>query len=105
MKETILNYILEGSFVLFSAGLTFIYKSLKNNTKITKSLMEAQKYYMQERLEEKIQEAMERGFERIDCKRRTEKIYKSYKLLGGNGAMTKLYDDYMDLPINKRNGN
>lgn len=44
-----------------------------------------------------------KGFCPIYAKDALEKAYTAYHNLGGNGAMTRLYEDIIDLPIEEAN--
>lgn len=89
---------------VLTAGLGFSIAFFK--AKFTKAKKEenALKHGMQSLLRSDIiklhDKFMEKGYAPIYAKEAMEKSYIAYHNLGGNGVMTNLYDEMMELPNN-----
>ena len=78
--------------------------TIKNDLVLLKTALQSQ---MRERLRQKYYENMRVGFVTIDDREDFEAMYQQYHSLGGNGYLTRCYEEYMNLPIedNKKDFN
>lgn len=85
------------SFFL-GGGLTFLASKYRGGLKREKSLEEGVKCLLRSKLIDDHDKYVERGFCPIYVKESARRSYEAYHSLGGNGVITKLFQDLMSLP-------
>lgn len=107
MMEFIIEYWLEFGLGLVSLALTASVKNLQKQNKIRKVEQEAIKNGIQALLRDGIinqyNKYMEKKYIPIYALENVEAMYKEYHALGGNGTITHLYEELLDLPSRKPN--
>lgn len=103
MWEFIAKYWLEVAFGLIVTALSAAYgvlaKRIKANKETDKAIADGMKYLLMYRLRAEGEKKMEAGKCSIEDKREFEAVYKSYHALGGNGTITSLKDQVLQLPV------
>ena len=103
MKDFIIKYWLEVLFGIVVMLLTAAVKRLFKKLKEEKEDYESIKYGMLSLLRAELirsgEKYLEQGWISIYARDAFEKAYSAYHGLGGNGTITKLYEDVMELPI------
>jgi len=94
--DFIINYWLEFLFVLISGALTAFVKVLY---KRVKALMVGTQALLRAELIRSGEKYLEQGWIPIYAKDAFDKTYISYHNLGGNGTMTEMHEQVMNLPI------
>lgn len=85
------------SFFL-GGGLAFFAARCKGGFKREKALQEGVKSLLRSQLIDYHDKYIERGYCPIYVKETARKSYEAYHELGGNGVITRLYEDLMTLP-------
>lgn len=85
------------SFFL-GGGLTFFITKCKGGLKREKALEEGVKCLLRSKLIDYHDKYIERGYCPIYVKESARRSYDAYHNLGGNGVITKLFQDLMALP-------
>ena len=105
MAEFIARYWLEVLFGFITLALTASVRYLRNQDKIRKTEQDAIKLGIQALLRDRIIEQynkwMEHGYIPIYALENVTAMYKEYHALGGNGTITKLYEELLELPHRK----
>lgn len=105
MVEFIMEYWLEVVFGFITLALTAAFKYLYSQNKIRSVEQEAVKMGIQALLRDRIIEQynkwMEHGYIPIYALENVTAMYKEYHALGGNGTITKLYEELLELPHRK----
>ena len=70
--------------------------NIQNDLTLLKTALRSQ---MRERLRQKYYESVRIGFVSIEDREDFESMYQQYHALGGNGYLTRCYEQYMNLPI------
>lgn len=68
------------------------------NNQDTKAIKEGIQVLLKEKLQEKYDNALSKGYATIHEKDNFEVMYKRYHVLGENGVMDNVRDDYMNFP-------
>lgn len=79
-------------------ALTYLIAKWKKNSKRTQALEEGVKSLLRNNLIDSHDRYTSRGYCPIYAKESVRHCYDSYHALGGNGVVTKLYEDIMELP-------
>ncbi len=83
---------------VLGGGLTYFLTRLKNGFKREKALTEGVLSLLRNQLIEYHDKYTGRGYCPIYVKESARRSYEAYHGLGGNGVITKLYEDLMSLP-------
>jgi hypothetical protein len=102
MAEFIVKYWIEFLFGLIAAGLTATVRYLLSQNKRRTTEQEAIKLGIQALLRDRIIEQynkwMEKEYIPIYALENVTAMYKQYHALGGNGTITHLYEELLELP-------
>ena len=102
MWEWILKYWLEVVFGALITGLGIAYKVLAGKVKKARDENAAIRGGLRSLLRRQIiadcEDALSEGYCPTTTKDTIQDMYRSYHALGGNGTVTKLVDQLMDLP-------
>lgn len=99
MTATVIAAIVSCCVSFFLGGaLTFVSAKLKGAMKREKALQDGVQSLLRNQLIEYHDKYTERGFCPIYAKESARRCYEAYHELGGNGVITKLYNDIMALP-------
>jgi hypothetical protein len=105
MTEFVARYWLETLFVFITTGLTASVNYLRKQDKNRKTEQDAIKLGIQALLRDRIIEQynkwMEKGYIPIYALENVTAMYKEYHALGGNGTITQLYEELLELPHRK----
>lgn len=109
MIADILRFIgshwVEWLFVVLSAGMTFLYKSLKKNVIKTKEEYDNISLGMQALLRnaivDKYNKYKDKGYCPIYAREVIEKMHKPYRNLGGNGVVEELVHELNEMPTER----
>jgi hypothetical protein len=103
--EFIARYWLEALFGFVTLGLTLSVRYLRKQDKLRKAEQEAIKKGIQALLRNEIIEQynkyMDKEYIPIYAVENVTAMYKEYHALGGNGTITKLYEELLELPHRK----
>lgn len=103
MWEFICKYWLEFLFGIIATALTAAYGSLSRRVKKAKEMDQAiadgMKYLLMFKLREEGEKHLQAGHCSVDEKREFERVYTAYHTLGGNGTITSLKDQVLNLPV------
>lgn len=109
MPEWVVKYWVQWVFGLFIAGLGAYCKHLSGVIKKEREEQKALRNGMRSLLRRQIvfdcENAIEKGVCRADKKETIVDMYESYHALGGNGVVTKLKDQMLDLPTREVHSN
>ena len=97
--EIIINYWLEFILTIISGACIAV---MKSQHKKVKALMVGTQALLRAELIRSGEKYIERGFVPIYAKDAFDKAYISYHNLGGNGTMTELHEQVMNLPTQKK---
>ena len=102
MYEWIVKYWIEWAFGLLIAALTaycrHLSKALKKEKDEHKALRDGMRSLLKRNIIADCEDALSEGYCPTTTKDTIQDMYKSYHALGGNGTVTKLVDQLMDLP-------
>ncbi len=99
MNEVLLSSVISCAVASVVGGaVTYAVTRLKNGVKREKALGEGVRSLLRSQLIEYHDKYMERGYCPIYVKESVRRSYEAYHDLGGNGVITKLYEDVMALP-------
>ncbi len=102
MHEFIVKYWVEALFGLVLAFLGWLYRKLAKRVKETRVKQTAIEEGMQALLRDRIIQAYnhytDKGFCPIYGMENVESLYNAYHTLGGNGAITNIYNKLKQLP-------
>ena len=102
MWEWILKYWLEVVFGALIAGLGILYKHLakkvQQNRDENAAIRDGLRSLLRRQIIADCEDAMSEGYCPTTTKDTIQDMYKSYHALGGNGTVTKLVDQLMNLP-------
>ncbi len=102
MKTAIISAIISCVVSFFVGGaLTALFSKWKKVLKREKALEDGMKSLQRIQLIEYHDKYTERGYCPIYAKEAATRCYESYHELGGNGVITKLYNDLLALPETK----
>jgi len=105
LPEWIAKYWLEWVFGLLIAILTFVVRTLSTRIRKQQEENQALRDGMRSLLKRNIlcdcETAFENGFCDIDRKATIDDMYNAYHALGGNGAISRLHAQLMNLPTFK----
>ncbi len=105
MPEWISKYWVEWAFGLVIAGLTFVVRKLniriRKEQEENKALRDGMKSLLMRQIQMDCEQAVSDGYCALDKKKTIDTMYNAYHALGGNGAITKLRNDMMELPTQK----
>lgn len=105
MVEFIIKYWLEFGFFLITGALTASVKYFLKQDKIRKTEQEAIKKGIQALLRDGIinqyNKYMDKKYIPIYALENVTAMYKEYHALGGNGTITHLYEELLELPTRK----
>lgn len=86
---------------LVSGGFAFLLARLKGGVKRERALEEGVKNLLRIKLIDYYEKYSERGACPIYVKESARKSYEAYHELGGNGVITKIYEEMMALPVSE----
>ena len=102
LYEWIVKYWIEWAFGLLIAALTaycrHLSKALKKEKDEHKALRDGMRSLLKRNIIADCEDALSEGYCPTTTKDTIQDMYKSYHALGGNGTVTKLVDQLMDLP-------
>lgn len=99
MKTAIISAIISCVVSFFIGGaLTAIFAKVRGLAKREKALGEGVQSLLRSQLIEYHDKYMERGYCPVYAKEAARRSYEAYHELGGNGVITKLYEDIIELP-------
>lgn len=105
LYEWIVKYWIEWAFGLLIAALTaycrHISKALKKEKDEHKALRDGMRSLLKRNIIEDCEKAISDGYCSAATKDTIEDMYESYHALGGNGVVTRLKDQMLDLPTVK----
>lgn len=105
MPEWIAKYWLEWVFGLLIAILTFVVRTLsariRKQQEENKALRDGMRSLLRRQIIADCEQAIKEGFCETKTKDTIEDMYESYHALGGNGVITRLKDQVMNLKIAK----
>lgn len=87
-----------GISCLVSGGLAFLLARFQGGIKRERALLEGVKNLLKSKLIDYYEKYTEKGVCPIYVKEAARKSYESYHELGGNGVVTKIYEELMELP-------
>ncbi len=103
MWDFIIKYWVEFLFGIIAAGLMAGYramaKKIRDGKKTESAVAEGMKYLLMFKLREEGERYVHEGKCSTDEKREFEKVYLAYHELGGNGTITSLKDQVLNLPV------
>ncbi len=102
MNEILLSVLSCAASSVIGGGLTYLFTRLKNGIKREKALTEGVLSLLRNQLVEYHDKYTGRGYCPIYVKESARHSYEAYHGLGGNGVITKLYEDLMELPEEAR---
>ena len=101
--DFIVKYWLEVVFGLIVTGLTAAYGMLAKRVKATKitdqAIADGMRCLLMYQLREEGEKHVGAGSCSVDDKREFERAYNAYHTLGGNGTITSLKDQVLNLPL------
>ncbi len=101
MDTIVITAIISCCVSFFLGGiLTFIITKVKGVFKREKALGDGVQVLLRNQLIEYHDKYTDKGYCPIYAKESARKSYEAYHELGGNGVITKLYNDIMQLPEN-----
>ncbi len=83
---------------LISGGLAFLLARMRGGIKRERALQEGVKNLLRGKLIDYYEKYSEKGVCPIYAKESVRRSYEAYHELGGNGVITKLYEELMALP-------
>ena len=102
MVDFITRYWVEFLFGLIAAGLTggfrYLYKRYKEQKEENDAIKEGMRALLRAELIRSGEKYLRKGFCEVYAKDAYDKAYIAYHKLGGNGTMTELHENVMDLP-------
>ena len=99
MTGTIIAAIISCCVSFFLGGaLSFMVAKFKGAVKKEKALQDGMQSLLRDKLIEFHDKYTERGYCPIYAKESARRSYEAYHELGGNGVITKLFNDIMSLP-------
>lgn len=102
MPEWIAKYWIEWVFGLLIAGLGVLYKHLAGKVQQTRlenaAIRDGLRSLLRRQIIEDSEKSIAEGFCPATKKDTIQDMYQSYHALGGNGTVTKLVEQLMDLP-------
>ncbi len=102
MTTAVISAIISCTVSFFVGGLlTFLVAKMKVIAKREKALGEGVQSLLRSQLIEYHDKYTERGYCPVYAKEAATRSYEAYHELGGNGVITKLYNDIMALPESK----
>ena len=102
MNSAIISAIISCVVSFFvGGGLTAIFAKVKGLAKREEALVEGVRGLLRSQLIEYHDKYMERGYCPVYAKEAARRSYEAYHELGGNGVITKLYNDIIALPESK----
>ena len=103
MWDFVVKYWLEVVFGLIVSGLTAAYgilaKRLKATTGTDQAIADGMRCLLMYQLREEGEKHINSGNCSVDDKREFERAYNAYHTLGGNGTITSLKDQVLNLPL------
>lgn len=90
---------------LLGGILAYLVSRFRGGIKRERALQEGLLCLLRGKLIDYHEKYMERGYCPIYAKESAKRSYEAYHALGGNGIITKLYDDLMSLPESERDEN
>lgn len=106
MRTAIISAIISCVISFFvGGGLTAILAKVKGLAKHEKALEDGVQSLLRSQLIEYHDKYVEKGYCPIYAKEAARRSYEAYHVLGGNGVVTKLYDDIIGLPEEKKERN
>lgn len=103
MKTAIISAIISCVVSFFVGGaLTFIVAKMKGIVKREKALGDGVQSLLRSQLIEWHDSFMEKGYCPLHIKDAATHTYEAYHALGGNGVITKMYEDLINLPEEKK---
>ena len=97
---TIILSVLSASGIL-GIGTRTIISRLHHQEKQQKALELGVQALLRDRMLHNYNKYIEGGYAPIYAKENFENMYQQYRSLGGNGVMTQLHAEFMELPSNK----
>lgn len=102
MKDFIIQYWLEELFgavvILLGIAIKIIHKKVKKTYKKTLALANGVESIIRTEIIRMYEKSIDRGYCPIYAKDALEKQYNAYHDLGGNGTITQLFNEIMELP-------
>ncbi len=98
MATVVITAIISCCVSFLGGALTFLVAKMKGLFKREKALGDGVQALLRNQLIEYHDKYTERGYCPIYAKESAKKSYEAYHELGGNGLITKLYNDIMALP-------
>ncbi len=86
---------------LVSGAVAFVLARFKGGLKRERALMEGVKNLLKGKLIDYYEKYTEKGVCPIYVKEAARKSYEAYHALGGNGVITKIFEELMELPGDK----
>ena len=100
LTATVITAIISFCVSFFLGGiLTFVTARLKGVRKRENALQDGLKSLLRGQIIEYHDKYTDRGFCPIYAKEAATRSYEAYHALGGNGVITSLYEDIMELPV------
>ena len=103
MWEFVVKYWLEVVFGLIVSGLTtavaILAKRLKATKVTNKAIADGMQCLLMYQLRNEGEKHVNSGICSVDDKREFERAYNAYHTLGGNGTITSLKDQVLNLPL------
>ena len=103
MLEWILKYWVEFAFGLIITGFSIVLKNISKQMKVEKARNQAIENGVRDMLRLTILDNYERckqaGKISVARKDAVDSAYKSYHALGGNGTITRVHEEIMEMPI------
>jgi hypothetical protein len=98
MVDFIIQYWAQFLFGLIIAGMGFACKWLSKRFKEQDTFRMALQALLRNEIIQSYNHYMDKEYCPIYAKENIEKMYEQYHALGGNGTITKLHDELLDLP-------
>ncbi len=99
MNEVVISSLISCAVSsLAGAAVTYFFTRLKNGVKREKAIDEGVRSLLRNQLIEYHDKYTGRGYCPIYVKESARRSYEAYHQLGGNGVVTKLFEDIMELP-------
>ena len=103
MWEWLLKYWLEVAFGLIVAAFGFVLKSfnkkLKEQRKRSQAIEDGVRDILRMQILDKYEKCKQAGKISVSRKDAIDSAYKSYHALGGNGTITQVHSEIMEMPI------
>lgn len=108
MQEWITQYWIQAGFAMTISAVSFggkwMYKNLEENKAQITNIRQGLLSLLRNSIIKNYDDYKEREYIPIYALENVEELYKAYHNLGGNGTITKLHDELMNLPSKNQEG-